>query len=505
MDAILIRSRYKVTHIQHAQDQYAALMAVDLESRDKREYLLNVYEGQLVKTYVDSFDRLRHCPAYHGIFMDKGSLVAVFDAVDGAPIDQVFYKGAQVSWQERVDAAQALFHLGLSISDYPPEIACAALLSDNLRFWPKEGRLEVQYQVRPMEDMNPREEALLLMDQIKKVLLRRFSSPKAEIRFLDSLEEQAFLTPVALYSHWLRAKEGIIADYEAWRQNPPCSGPCTYASRTWVDGASGCGKRERDAKHEKSSQVFGFPVVHRRVWRAAVQPVSGGAGGYGGKPAQRRWTRTFIQAVQGADGVAYALEAEPGGGYSLYGASAEGRVSQRPLSEGLPQDFSVEQIYVAKNGCILLGLYERAGMELTRYALYAGLPEQPFQLLLEAPLSGITGDQRRASAGLLYVTADGELVELAVLQEGEYARYTFDPAQGQGLVAAGALGEEEVQAAQAANEAAREQAGQAVALAGLPGASVAWLAPDGTGGHWPSSMRADRCCYRYPHKAGIPI
>ena len=100
-------------------------------------------------------------------------------------------------------------------------------------------------------------------------------------------------------------------------------------------------------------------------------------------------TRTFIQAVQGADGVAYALEAEPGGGYSLYGASAEGRVSQRPLSEGLPQDFSVEQIYVAKNGCILLGLYERAGVELTRYALYAALPEQPFQLLLEAPLSGM--------------------------------------------------------------------------------------------------------------------
>ena len=193
-------------------------------------------------------------------------------------------------------------------------------------------------------------------------------------------------------------------------------------------------------------------------------------------------TRTFIQAVQGADGVAYALEAESGGGYTLYGTSAEGRVSTQSLSAGLPQDFSVEQIYVAKNGCILLGLYERAGMELTRYALYAGLPEQPFQLLLEAPLSGITGDQRRASAGLLYVTADGELVELAVLQEGEYAAYTFDPAQGQGLVAAGALGEEEVQAAQAANEAAREQAGQAVALAGLPGASIAWLAPDGNGG-----------------------
>ena len=193
-------------------------------------------------------------------------------------------------------------------------------------------------------------------------------------------------------------------------------------------------------------------------------------------------TRTFIQAVQGADGVAYALEAEPGGGYTLYGTSAEGRVSTQSLSAGLPQDFSVEQIYVAKNGCILLGLYERAGMELTRYALYAGLPEQPFQLLLEAPLSGITGDQRRASAGLLYVTADGELVELAVLQEGEYAAYTFDPAQGQGLVAAGALTGDDVQEAQAANAAALEQARQAVSLAGLPGASVAWLAPTGEGG-----------------------
>ena len=193
-------------------------------------------------------------------------------------------------------------------------------------------------------------------------------------------------------------------------------------------------------------------------------------------------TRTFIQAVQGADGVAYALEAEPGGGYTLYGTSQEGRVSARPLSQGLPQDFTVEHIHVAKNGCILLGIYERAGMELTRYALYAALPEQPFQLLLEAPLSGSTSDQRRASAGILYTAAAGELVELAVLQEGEYAAYTFDPAQGQGLVAAGVLTEEEAQEAQAANGAALEQARQAVSLAGLPGASVAWLAPTQDGG-----------------------
>ncbi len=114
-------------------------MAVDLESRDKREYLLNVYEGQLVKTYVDSFDRLRHCPAYHGMFMDKGSLVAVFDAVDGTPIDQVFYKGAQVEWQDAGGlgagaVSSGVVHFGLSAGD-----RLRALLSENLRLWPKEG------------------------------------------------------------------------------------------------------------------------------------------------------------------------------------------------------------------------------------------------------------------------------------------------------------------------------------------------------------------------------
>ncbi len=215
MDAILIRSRYKVTHIQYAQEAYAAMQAVDLENREKKEYLLNVYEGSLVKTYVDCFDRLRYCPAYHGMFMDKGSLVAVFDSVEGTPIDQVFYKGAQVDWKTRVDFAQALFHLGLSISDFPPEIACSALLSQNLRLWPREGRLAVNYQVRPMEGMNQREAAFLLIDQAKKILLRRFGSPKAEIQFLESLNTQTFVSPVALYSHWMEAKAAITVGYEA--------------------------------------------------------------------------------------------------------------------------------------------------------------------------------------------------------------------------------------------------------------------------------------------------
>lgn len=215
MQAILIRSRYKVTYVAHAQEDYAALLAVDVESRDKREYLLNVYEGGLIKAYIGSYDRLRHCPQYHGIFMDRGSLVAVFDAVGGEPIDKVFYRGAKISWEKRLAFAQELFELGLRISDFPAEISCAALLSENLRLFPQEERIALQYQIRPMDGMNPREAAFLLIDQAKKILLRRFDSPEAEIRFLESLDNQVFASPVALYRHWTAHREAITADYQA--------------------------------------------------------------------------------------------------------------------------------------------------------------------------------------------------------------------------------------------------------------------------------------------------
>ena len=218
---MLIRSRYKVTHVQLAQEGYAALLAVDIESRDKREYLLNVYEGELVKRYVACFDQLRHCPQYHGMFMDRGSLVAVFDSVEGDPIDQVFYRGAAVEWKKRVLFADQLFHLGLCLSDFPPEISCAAFLSENLLLKPLEDRMVLRYQVAPMEGMNRREAALLLADQAKKILLRRFRSPDAEIAFLEGLEAQVFLSPVELYGDWLQHRQAITDGYQALEAKVP--------------------------------------------------------------------------------------------------------------------------------------------------------------------------------------------------------------------------------------------------------------------------------------------
>ena len=146
--------------------------------------------------------------------MFEDALVAMFRMQSGNPIDEVFFKGSKHDWGVRLEFAQELFHLALSMADFPPEISCAAFLSDNLRVFYHERRLAVNYAVKPLAQMNARELCYLAIDQVKKVLLRRFASPPAEHRFLDGLDEQLFLTPVSLYSYWVQSREELKADYE---------------------------------------------------------------------------------------------------------------------------------------------------------------------------------------------------------------------------------------------------------------------------------------------------
>ncbi len=123
MDAILINSRYKVTHVLHAQADYAAVLAVDIASREMTEYLLNVYESGLKRQYVSCFDALKFCPEFINMFIAEDALVAVFRAAASETINSVFYKGADIPWDERLRYAQMVMHLALSVSDYPPEVS----------------------------------------------------------------------------------------------------------------------------------------------------------------------------------------------------------------------------------------------------------------------------------------------------------------------------------------------------------------------------------------------
>jgi len=220
LDAILIKSRYKVTHVLYAEGDYAACLAVDIESREKTEYLLNIYESELKRRYVRCFAELRHCSEFEGMFIADDALVAVFRAAEAENIDSVFYKGADSPWDERLLYAGLVMHLALSVSDFPPEIGCAALLSRNLLIHRKTGRISVNYVALPLEGMNARELVFLLGDQIEKIFLKRFSSADAEIEFVQKLKLGAFTSLPPLYSYWLEMKKEIEAQYERiYRKN----------------------------------------------------------------------------------------------------------------------------------------------------------------------------------------------------------------------------------------------------------------------------------------------
>ncbi|MDR1298700.1 MAG: hypothetical protein LBJ84_00415 [Oscillospiraceae bacterium] len=212
MEISLIRSRYKVTSVIRAEDGYAALRAVDIERGDKREYLLNVYEGASARRYAACFDSLRRCPEFREVFLSEGALIAAFEYTDAPCIDRLFYVGADIPWALRVQYARLLLHLALTVSDYPLEIACAAFYSDNLIPLRKEAGLAVNYIVQPAA-ANARELIYLLSDQLRKVLLRRFGSTGAEHDFLDLLESGRYDSVGKIYSRWHEIEPAVEEEY----------------------------------------------------------------------------------------------------------------------------------------------------------------------------------------------------------------------------------------------------------------------------------------------------
>lgn len=214
METLLIKERYKVIHVLYAEEDYAALQAVDIQSREKIAYLLNVYEGDLLKPYLRAFHELRNCGAYRELFLWENSLVTVFDFRGGTDIDQVFFRGAKLDWEMRLETAQRLFHEALAMSDFPPQISCGAFLTENIQVIQEEGRIVMNYAIHPLPEMNRRELVFLLTDQIRKVLLLRWDSPRSERRFVRTLSRGEETSPVVVYRQWTLAQPEIRAEYE---------------------------------------------------------------------------------------------------------------------------------------------------------------------------------------------------------------------------------------------------------------------------------------------------
>ena len=220
MGSLLIRERYKVVRVIALEPDYALLEAVDISDRETPACLLNLYEGQLLHRYARICTGIKKedCPAFRGMFLERGTLVAAFDRFGGESIDSLFFRGDRWNWQERLSCAELMLHRALSFANLPPEVSCAALLSDNVLFDLANGRVNTRWMLKPMEDMNQREAALLAADQVKKILPLSLKAGPEERRFLQRLEDGEFPTVVALYGCWREAQAAIRAEREEFEE-----------------------------------------------------------------------------------------------------------------------------------------------------------------------------------------------------------------------------------------------------------------------------------------------
>lgn len=215
METIIVSGRYKVTHIIHARPDFCVMRAVDIEDRAQKEVLLNVFEGEYLKKGLNWFDGLEGCREFIECFVSGSSFVAVFRAPDGRgeQIDRIFCRGAEVDWEQRLYYADELMLDSLACADYPYEISCALMLSQNLIISQTDESLSHIWAIYPLPEANEREFLYLLSDQLKKILLERWGDTDSERNFIAELDASPHTTAQS-YAIWLDYKDKITAEYQ---------------------------------------------------------------------------------------------------------------------------------------------------------------------------------------------------------------------------------------------------------------------------------------------------
>ena len=219
-EGFMIRKRYKVVRVLWVQRDYALVEAVDIAERETPERLINLFEGGLLHRYGRIFSELKkeECPSFREVFMEGDTLAAVFDNCQGEMIDFVFHKEARWKWEDRLEFAELILHQGLLLFNVPPEISCAAMLSENVFFDLEKRWVRLRYMLLPMENLQPRELTLLVGDHVKKILPRNIFSTDAERDFLNSLDAGGYLSMTLLYSAWRDASRKIREQREEFRK-----------------------------------------------------------------------------------------------------------------------------------------------------------------------------------------------------------------------------------------------------------------------------------------------
>ena len=214
MNTLIVKGKYKVIRILRTEEHYAACEAVDISDPGNGKVILNIYDGELIKPYIGYIEGLRHCAEYIEMFLSDESAVAAFRYTEGKNIDTVFFMGHKVPALECFECADRLIEKAIAISDYPSNVSCPLLMTDQLLYEKNQKDFKFLYMIVPLSEMNERELCLLLEDQLKKILAIRYDTPLKLRRFVREMEGTSFETVIRLSSFWHAERAEIREEIE---------------------------------------------------------------------------------------------------------------------------------------------------------------------------------------------------------------------------------------------------------------------------------------------------
>lgn len=212
METVLIKEQYKVIRVLYTAEHFAAVLATDITSSLNEQCVLNIYDGNLLKPYLTYFSDLKHCPEFVELFVRDESVVAVFRYARGKNIDSIFYRGNKRTNSENIEAADLLIEKAISVADYPPNVGCPLLLSENTGYEETNRTFVFTHVIFPFPPMNPREQVLLLSDQLKKIIRIRYDTSLAARTFIRDFQQKIYESVPELSSEWHTVREGLIKE-----------------------------------------------------------------------------------------------------------------------------------------------------------------------------------------------------------------------------------------------------------------------------------------------------
>lgn len=202
METLIVKGRYKVIRVLRTGEHFAAVQAVDITDSSNGQVILNIYDGPLLKPYIGYIEGLRHCAEYVELFLFEESAVAVFRYREGKNIDSTFCLGHKVPLSECMKAAGRLIEKTIAISDYPPNVSCPLLMTEQLFYAEKQADFSFSHIIVPLPEMNARELCLLLTDQLRKILTIRYDTPLALRRLIRRMDRCPYTSVLQLSSSW---------------------------------------------------------------------------------------------------------------------------------------------------------------------------------------------------------------------------------------------------------------------------------------------------------------